>query len=181
MIVYTLITLRECTRRAVILSTAYMLGVIFLITVSKSLRIEVIYIFKEAMTVLRGGDTTYIGHGRWTLWEITLGYIADAPFFGYGCEGLSETLYDYVEIANPHNEPLTYAASFGIPAAVLYVLGCISAILKGFRGDKAGNSCMIAAFAAMGYLLSSLFGVAVFYTAPYFFILMGLAAPYIKE
>ena len=178
MIVYTLIKRRECFRRALILTAAYLFGVLFLIIVSKSLRLEVIYIFKEAMVVLRGGDTTYIGHGRWTLWEITLGYLADAPLFGYGCEGLSETLYDYLGIANPHNEPLTYAVSFGIPAAVLYVAGCISAVRKGLRCDKDDDSRMIAGFAAMGYLLSSVFGVAMFYTAPYFFILMGLSAAY---
>ena len=38
------------------------------------------------------------------------------------------------------------------------------------------SSCMIAAVAALSYLISSMFGVAMFYTVPYFFILIGLAS-----
>ena len=181
MIVYTFVKHRERTRNALILAAAFMLGMLFLIIASDSLRLELIWIFKEALVVLQGGDTTYIGHGRWTLWTITVDYLIDEPFFGYGCEGISETLYDYVEIANPHNEPLTYAVYFGIPAAILYVAGCLSSIVNGLRSGSYDSSRVIVAFAAMGYLISSLFGVAMFYTAPYFFILLGLANPYIES
>ena len=178
MIIYTLVKHRERSRNALILAAAFMLGMLFLIVVSDSLRLELIWIFKEALVVLRGGDTTYIGHGRWTLWTITVDYLIDEPFFGYGCEGISETLYDYVEIANPHNEPLTYAVYFGIPAAILYVAGSLVSIVKGLHSGSYDSSRVIAAFAGMGYLISSLFGVAMFYTAPYFFILLGLANSY---
>ena len=178
MIVYTLVKHRERSRNALILAAAFMLGMLFLMIVSDSLRLELIWIFKEALVVLQGGDTTYIGHGRWTLWTITVDYLIDEPFFGYGCEGISETLYDYVEIANPHNEPLTYAVYFGIPAAILYVAGCLSSIVKSLRYGNYDSGRVIAAFAAIGYLISSLFGVAMFYTAPYFFILLGLANSY---
>ena len=180
-IIYTIIRHRDCARRAWILAAFYLAGAVFLITANGALRDDLMLIVRETGTILRGGDTTYAGHGRWRLWKITASYIADAPFFGYGCEGISETLYDYVQISSPHNEPLTYAAFFGIPAAVLYTAGCITAIVKGVRAGLADKGRIIAAFAAMGYLLSSVFGVAMFYTTPYFFVLMGLAAPYNKE
>ena len=77
------------------------------------------------------------------------------------------------------------AGLFRIPAAVLYTAGCLSAIISGLRRrssvdsqDKQEHSRVIAAFAALGYLISSLFGVAMFYTVPYLFIFMGLAASF---
>lgn len=173
--IYTVIRHREYSRRALILAVSYLAGAIFLIIANGILRDDLILLVKEVCEILRGGDTTYAGHGRWRLWKITVDYIIDEPFFGYGCEGISETLYDYVEIASPHNEPLAYAAFFGIPAAILYVAGCISSIVKGLRTGGSDTGRVIAAFAAMGYFISSLFGVAMFYTAPYFFILIGLA------
>ena len=177
-IIYTVIRHRDCSRRALALAIAYLAGAIFLIVANGILRDDLILLVKEVIEILRGGDTTYAGHGRWRLWKITVDYLLDEPFFGYGCEGISETLYDYVEISSPHNEPLAYAAFFGIPAAILYVTGCISSIVKGLRSGDTDNSRVIAAFAAMGYLISSVFGVAMFYTAPYLFILIGLSDPY---
>lgn len=180
-IIYTIIRRRDSSRRALVLAIAYLAGAVFLIIANGILRDDLILIVKEIGEILRGGDTTYAGHGRWRLWKITADYIIDEPFFGYGCEGISDILYDYVEIASPHNEPLAYAAFFGIPAAILYVAGCISAIVKGLRTDSSDNTRMIAAFAALGYLISSIFGVAMFYTAPYFFIMIGLAVSYNKS
>lgn len=186
MIIYTVIFQKRYFKRAVILATAFIAGAVFLVAASKALRDDLVLLMKEVIEILRGGDTTYAGHGRWQLWKITADYIADEPLVGYGCEGIRDTLYDYTEISSPHNEPLTYAAFFGIPAALLYVVGSTSAVISGLRRRKAVGeydgegdcSVVIAAFAALGYLISSLFGVTMFYTAPYLFIFMGLAASF---
>jgi O-antigen ligase len=185
MIIYTFIFQKNYFKRAAILAAAFIAGAVFLVAASEALRDDLVLLMKEVFEILRGGDTTFAGHGRWQLWKITADYISDEPLCGYGCEGIRDILYDYTEISSPHNEPLTYAAFFGIPAAVLYTAGCLSAIISGLRRrssvdsqDKQEHSRVIAAFAALGYLISSLFGVAMFYTVPYLFIFMGLAASF---
>ena len=184
MIIYTVIRNRKNAGRALFLAVVLLAGAVFLVAASKALRDDLILLADEFIAILRGGDTTYAGHGRWQLWKITADYISDEPLFGYGCEGLADTLYDYTGIANPHCEPLTYAASFGIPAALIYTAGCLSAVIAGLKkhrtaetdADNTEYSRVIAAFASLGYFVSSLFGVAIFYTAPFLYILMGLAS-----
>jgi len=113
------------------------------------------------------------GHNRWLLWQITMEHIASRPFLGYGCEGLSETLMDLTGRANPHNEILTYAAYFGIPAALLYAAGVLITVINGIRSGE--HASMTAAFAAAAYFISSMFGVSMFYTTPFLFVLLGLS------
>lgn len=189
MFVYMLICHKEYTRRVLILTAFFASSVALVLLISKELRIEIYYTAKELIEIVRGEGKWYAGHGRWQLWTVTADYIVDAPLFGYGCEGLTETLYDYSGVYSPHNEVLAYAAFFGIPAALFYLSGCLSAVIRALKhsrinepktGNSGGNnnvdsSCVIAAFAALGYLLSSMFGVAMFYTAPFIFILTGLA------
>ena len=185
-IIYTVLFQKKYSGRAAFLAAAFIAGAVFLVAASEALHDDLILLVREVIEILHGGDAIYAGHGRWRLWEITADYISDEPLFGYGCEGISDILYDYTEITSPHNEPLTYAAFFGIPAAVLYTAGSITAVIFGLSrrktaGEQDGegdHSTEIAAFAALGYLISSLFGVAMFYTVPYLFILMGLAASF---
>lgn len=187
MLIYMLIYRREYTRRILILMAFFASSVMLVLLISEEMRIDLYYTAKELVEIIRGEGQWYAGHGRWQLWQVTADYIVDEPLFGYGCEGIAETLYDYTEVYSPHNEVLAYAAFFGIPAAMFYLAGCISAIigaLKSCRSEDTecgknaafDSSCMIAAVAALSYLISSMFGVAMFYTVPYFFILIGLAS-----
>ncbi len=117
------------------------------------------------------------GTGRWTLWTHTTDYITEKPIFGFGIEGISTRLWNDTMHINdrPHNEFLQYAVFFGIPAAVLYVCGVFSVFLSGlknrFRLDAYAIAALVAAFA---YLVSSVFGNTMYYTAPYLFILLGI-------
>ena len=146
-----------------------------MLVISSQLRADFVQTFMEFRQIISGDNNIYAGNGRWGIWQYVASYIADYPWWGYGCEGIAEIMKDYTLTTNPHNEPLTYAAFFGIPAAVFYCAGVIAAVIKGLRA-KESKACMIASFGAMAYFLSSLFGVAMFYTAPYLFILMGIAA-----
>lgn len=187
MTLVALIRRNEGLKRAWVLAGLFSAGVAAALIVSGQLRTELVYTMREAVDILKGNGSPVMGHGRWELWQLTAGYISERPLFGYGCEGINEMLYEDTAggvnpVSNAHCEPLTYAAFYGIPAALLYTAGCISAMIKGLRAvkrDAASGSmdaCIcIAAYAAAGYFISSLFGVEMFYTAPFFFILLGIA------
>ena len=131
-------------------------------------------------------DAAAAGHNRWLLWTETWKYIVKKPLLGYGCEGFSDVLMDSLGRANPHNEVLAYAAQFGIPAAMFYVLSIMALLIRPFlkhknaetkNGDSMDGSCCAGLLAAFGYFISSLFGVTMFYTLPFFFIFLGLSVP----
>lgn len=134
---------------------------------------ELASLFSDISDALAGDETA--GHNRWLLWTTVYRYIIDHPVFGYGCEGLRDTLMDTVGRANCHNEILNYALWFGVSGALLYVLGTCSCFFVSLK-DKAPFStpCLLASF---GYFVSALFGVPMFYTVPFFFIFLGMALP----
>ena len=143
---------------------------------SRAMREDLMLLIRDMAGIISGSQNDYAGHGRWMLWKETADYIADRPFLGYGCEGIRYIL-DETAAGSPHNEPLTYAAFFGIPSAVAYCTGVILSVIKGLKSSvcRSGIASGIAAFAALGYFVSSLFGVAMFYTAPFLFVFMGMA------
>ncbi len=143
------------------------------LTLSVALRDDMKLLFDETMRIITGVNDEYAGHGRLALWQLTVDLIGERPFFGFGCEGISNILYESTGVGSPHNEVMTYAAFFGIPAACFYTAGVVITLLRGLRSRDC--ACRIAAAAATGYFISSLFGVAMFYTAPFFFVLLGLA------
>ena len=132
---------------------------------------------KDLVSIISGQASGTEGHNRIRVWSRTWSYITEKPVFGFGCEGMSERLYIGTGISNPHNEILTYAAYYGIPAAMSYAAGVIAIFVRYFRGRKqATASQKTACMAAAGYFISSLTGVAMFYLTPLFFTLLGFAA-----
>ena len=117
------------------------------------------------------------GTGRWGLWKYTFGYIREKPLFGWGTEGIADMLSKDSHGLNnrPHNEYLQYAAFFGIPAAIIYVCGVLAVFLRAWKKRRFLNAytvvCLAAAFT---YCVSAVFGNTMFYTAPFFFIFLGL-------
>ena len=116
------------------------------------------------------------GSSRWRIWKATLKMISERPFLGHGVEGIGERLMAEVGNDRPHNEFLQYAAFFGIPAAICYIGAVSSVFVSYLRHRFEVSPCTIAALtAAFGYLVSSCFGNTMFYTAPLFFIVLGMA------
>lgn len=141
---------------------------------SSAIRDDTVLLIHEIAGILHGNASGYAGHGRWQLWTETAGFIRDHPLFGYGCEGIRNLLLDAAGAANPHNEVLAYAAFFGVPAAALYVPGVVAAITSGVLRTMDDPYKGIAALGATGYFISSMFGVGMFYTLPFFFVLLGM-------
>lgn len=152
-------------------------AVIAALILAPELRYEFAKLLSDAAGVFSGNSTGSEGHNRWKLWQLTAGYISEKPLTGYGCEGIWVRMYTELQRSDPHNEILTYAAYYGIPAAVFYVLGVVSMLVMHLRSAGDRSSCERAAFlAAAAYFASSIFGVAMFYTAPFFFLFLGLQA-----
>ncbi len=123
-------------------------------------------------------DETEAGSGRMGMWLATVDMIGEKPLFGWGADNLKA---EYVEreedLDRAHNEPLEIAVANGIPASVLYYVAIAIALILFIR-NKAWFSeptRLIPFMAALGYLISSMVGVFLFYTAGYFFMMFALA------
>ena len=122
-------------------------------------------------------DAGSAGTNRWGQWVKAVEYIRERPLLGFGCEGTATRLMKEIGVENPHNEILTYALFFGVPAAVCYTLGVLLIFLRHLLGTAWKDPYALMAFsAALSYFISSLFGVAMFYTTPFFFIMLGYSA-----
>lgn len=119
-------------------------------------------------------DSDFAGTGRWKLWKATIKYISEKPIFGHGTDGIYKRLNKEAGSARTHNEFLQYTAFYGIPAGLLYVLGNVSVFIKGAKYRyKFDTYTIVGLMTAFGYLVSSFFGVSLFYTAPFLFIFLG--------
>ena len=114
------------------------------------------------------------GSGRVILWVEALKYIPKHPIFGVGPEGLTGEYTVICGNNHIHNEYLSYAVYFGLPALAAYLIGLGSLFLDRYKKIATLNPVtIIAAGAVVAYLASAFFGNAKYYTAPYFFILLG--------
>ena len=132
--------------------------------------------------VSKSEDAASAGTARWGLWLETVKYIKEKPLLGHGFDGIATRLEEATTSEKVHNEYLMYAAFFGIPAAIIYIIGLISIYIKALIKRKEINDatfcCLVAAF---GYIGSAFFGNAIIYTVPFFYILLGLSNTVSKE
>ncbi|MCR5147838.1 MAG: O-antigen ligase family protein [Eubacterium sp.] len=165
---------------------AIVLGLFLLITAAMSIRYKTV---TQSVTTMVSdvGDVLenptsetvgYAGSGRWILWKGAFKHILEEPILGFGVEGLLNTYM----IGTPHNELLQYAEFFGVPVMLLYVAACLMVLWRVIRNSaKMSGSTMVCFFVTIGYLASSFFGVAIYYTTPFLYIFLGLTyAEYFK-
>ena len=90
---------------------------------------------------------------------------------------MADRMMNDIGISNPHNELLTYALFFGVPAAVCYTVAVLMIFLRHLVSGAWKDPYALMAFsAALAYFISSFFGVAMFYTTPFFFIMLGYSS-----
>ena len=172
----------KTAKRALILTIIGAVAVITIIAGSETARLSFTVLFRDIISIFAGNATGVEGSGRWKLWQTVVQCIVEKPLFGYGCEGIAMRIQEIAGISDAHCEPLTYAAYYGIPGALFYLVGVIAAAVRYFKNRKHMPSyCRIAFLGASVYFVSSLVGVTIFYTAPFFFIFMGMAAEELKE
>ncbi len=124
------------------------------------------------------------GSYRWLLWIIGVEGIADSPWFGQGVEGWADIIAkrSYDGVIHVHNEYLQYGLFFGIPAMILYFGGLLSVFIRGLINRKKLDAyTLIALSAAFGYCVSAFFGNPKYYTAPFFFAVLGLGYNYCRD
>ena len=126
----------------------------------------------------KGTDTA--GHGgsnRIYLWRKTVEQIQRYPILGVGPDGPCYQDSDATVIDRTHNEFLQHAVLLGIPALLAYLGALVTLARRQWLYlPKLDETILIPAGAVVGYLFSSFFGVTMFYTVPYFFMLLGMTA-----
>lgn len=159
----------------------FMLGLFILVTLIMSVRNNAVSVnittLQSDVIKLKNDaeDAGSAGSGRWRLWKETVQYIKEKPLLGFGIEGIGSRLNEAAGNDRPHCEFLQYAAFYGIPAAITYICGAFSVFLNGLKNKTKLDMYNIASLtAAFGYLVSSSVGNTMYYTAPYFFIVLGL-------
>lgn len=107
-----------------------------------------------------------VGSGRGTAWKLALFIIKLSPIIGFGPQGVG---------FSAHNMFLQIAMCTGIPGLILFlsiiVAGAVRLIKIRKNISPVTRAC---AFAVVGYLISGFFGLTVFYTAPYFYLVLGV-------
>lgn len=122
-------------------------------------------------------DVGRVGNKRWICWTTAVEMIAKKPLFGYGPEMWWSEYAMRTEHDRPHNEYLQHAGFLGIPALLMYLAALITLFIHQWKNlPKLHEGTIIAAGAVVAYLFSALFGNTMFYTTPYFFMLLGFAA-----
>lgn len=115
---------------------------------------------------------------RYSMWRCGIRYALQKPLFGWGPDNLGELYYadglTYTD--RPHNEFIQIAAMLGLPALGFYLCG----LYHWLRGILQQSSRLDLldfglAMVAVSYLINSVFSNSMFYTTPYFFMLLGFA------
>lgn len=131
--------------------------------------------FFAAAQASEGVDES-LGSGRMILWITALKATLEKPVFGNGLAEMRNLLYTASGGGNNtvHNEFLEYCSNQGIPALLFYVAFVLSVFIRGAKNRRSLTNMNIASLCvAFAYLVSSVFGVTIFYTAPYLFIFLA--------
>lgn len=136
----------------------------------------------DFMNIMIGEGYDIAGSGRWILWKNSLQMISYWPILGCGPGHYSDlSNYLFNSLMRPHNEILEYAASIGLPGLFLYLAALYAyakeCIIKRKQVSSliVGLTCIIIA-----YLVSSLFGVTMYYTSPFFFMFFGMSSKMLR-
>lgn len=117
-----------------------------------------------------------IGTSRGILWKYAIFKIKEKPLVGGGIECLGTFYADNkIDQDRPHNIILQIASFVGIPAAFVYIIIIFKIFLSSLKNLKEKNIFVIGIFfTGICYFISSMFGNSMFYTSPYFMIILGL-------
>ena len=136
--------------------------------------------FKNDINTIIGKDKTSdinkVGTGRGRLWKLAFNYTIEHPILGGGMECL-KIYYRDINIHysdRPHNIILQTSSFIGIPGALIYLALILYLAIINLKNLKNNSVNIMIYFTAMCYFISSNFGNSMFYTSPYFMILLGL-------
>lgn len=120
------------------------------------------------------------GTGRGLLWKEAINYSLKHPLLGGGMEHLRNYYHKKGITYNdrPHNIILQISSFIGIPGAIIYIIFILYIAISNLKSLDHETIHIMTYFTAMCYFISSLFGNSMYYTSPYFMILLGLLVGY---
>ena len=131
---------------------------------------DIFKISKDALSL----EAETAGTNRWGLWKECFNNIASHPIFGIGIN-CQMKVNPALEASRPHNEPLQFASTMGLPAGLFYISAIIITLILIFKQiKKLSTETLVCLMGAMGYFVSSIFGVSIPYTFPIFILFLGL-------
>lgn len=173
-------------KHTILIFVTFFIVTIISIFTGKSPLLDALQVFIDFGTIAKdtqSDEALAAGTTRWRLWLHAIDFIKEKPLFGYGPDNLAEpyALVGLTDDTRPHNEFLQHAAALGIPAGLLYLIAVITFTVTYFK-KKISNPLVIGLVCTVGaYVCSSLFGNTMFYTAPFFFMIFGMATSVLKR
>ena len=128
----------------------------------------------DVKTVVKSKDKKLlnsVGTNRGLLWKGAVEYTLDHPLIGGGMECLNN--YYEGNRDRPHNVILQFSCFIGIPGAIIYVILILYLGITRFKYLNKHPINFTICITAMCYFISSMFGNSMYYTSPYFMILLG--------
>lgn len=153
------------------------------LTHTKGLVLNNLYFLKKDIKDLTNKDGKIeegTGSYRIVLWNGAWKYTLEHPIFGGGMECLQfyymkESGQYYTKYNDrPHNILLQFSSFIGIPGAIIYIVFIMYVAITNLVMMKKNTLRIMIYCTAMCYFISSLFGNSMYYTSPYFTILLGL-------
>ena len=133
---------------------------------------------KDVKNITKNDDesTDKAGTGRGLLWKEAINYTLDHPLIGGGMESLNKYYREKNVNYNdrPHNIILQVSSFIGIPGAIIYLVLILYIAITNLKIMKHDNIHIMIYVTAFTYFISSIFGNSMYYTSPYFMILLGL-------
>lgn len=133
---------------------------------------------------ISSGDPTAdkAGSNRWGLWTSSFQLIKEHPIFGIGPDNGGAYLFPLAGSDRPHNEFIQYMLFYGIFGFILYILILLDALCHNLKNiKKLGKENYFCFIIVISYLVSSLFGNTMYYTAPYFFMFLALTISFERK
>lgn len=131
------------------------------------------------MNIEKAAEAGYdgAGHGRLYYWVTGVKMLLLSPIVGYGPEMYHPVLGPTMWTNRVDLEILQYGVFFGFPGMLLYVFSLVSlAYTRMKQLIQLSPTVLIAGGCVISYMVSSCFGNSMFYTAPYFWIVLGIVS-----
>ena len=141
---------------------------------------------KDVKTAVSDHDVSHfnrIGTGRGLLWKGAWKFTLEHPFIGGGMECLG-AYYKKNHINHsdrPHNIILQVSSFIGIPGAFVYLTFILYLAIVNLKKINKSFIYFLIYVVSMCYFISSNFGNSMYYTSPYFMILLGFLIGMLKD
>lgn len=141
---------------------------------------DILKLFHDVHSIAtEADDMDEAGTGRMILWKACFKMIPESPVVGYGPEQLNDkysgAMLPWTD--RPANEYIQHMVFLGIPGLLLYLASLITMLvcqLKRIR--KLTPTTIAAAGCVIAYAVCAFTGNTMFYTTPYMFMFLGMAA-----